>query len=408
MKTRERRAFHFAIILAVVVWLGVLPAAAEEPAVKIGVVMPLTGDLTSFGVPLQQVAALAMSHVNEQGGILGGRLLELVFADDRTDPEVGVVEAQRLLAEEGVSGFVTVSSGVTLRVATEVSVPNRIVQVSIGSSPRISALEDDDYVFRIVASDSQQGHVLGTLAARLRYTSVAILYVDNEYGNDLARHFEQSFAGLGGRVVASVPFRPGRLSYRELLEPLAELDAEALVLIAYPESGVTIVQEALTHGYFRNFLFSDGLQSPSFVQEFGFALDGAWGTAPSSSQMPGAQEIKRLYEERYGKVGHVPLFAEMYDAVFLLALAIEKAGETSGPAIREAIRQLNAPWGEAVYPGEWAKAVALMREGKEIQYMGNPFPLGFDENGDIMLGMIEMWTVINGEIRTVATDFVVY
>ena len=408
MRNRTRHIAKVVVLgLMVALALGVRPAAAQE-SVKVGALLSVSGDLSSFGQQLQRVVQLAVDHINEQGGILGGRTLEVVIADDGTDPAQGVAAAKRLVEVERVSGLVVTSpSSVALPVATEVAIPNQVATVTLASSPRITDLNDDDYVYRMVASDAVQGKVLGDLAARLGYSRIAVMYVDNEYGRDLATEFESTYLESGGVVTARIGFAQGEASYRNLLEQAAADAPQALLLISYPGSGATIVQEAVDGAFFDRFLFSDGMHAQGIFEAIGDPLDGSFGTTATSAGMPGSRVIEALYEERYGPFPQTALFHEAYDAVFLLALAIEKSGGTSGPAIRDALRQLSTLTGVRAMPGEWPKAVQLIREGKDIQYQGTPFPLGFDAAGDLNLSVIGVWTIIDGKIRMISSERVV-
>ena len=380
------------------------PALAQEAPVKIGVLLPLSGEIAAFGEPLQRAAELAVSVVNEQGGLLGGRRLEVVVVDDRSDPEAAVAAARRLVHEEGVFALVTVSSPIALRVATEVTIPEQIVHITLATSPSISQLDDGGYVFRMVATDEQQAELLAVTAQRLGHERVSILHVDSEYGRDVARTFTRAYVDLGGRVAATVSYVPGKASYREELEAVALPGSQALVLVGYPESGAVIVREALEHGYFSRFVLSDGLAVPAFIQAFAGALEGAAGATPYSLQWPNYTETLRLYEERYGPVGHVPLLSEMFESVTTLALAAEMAGDTASAAVRDALESINKSLSgdeEIVWPHEWAKAVQLIREGIPFFYAGVLDPEGFNEAGDPGVVLAGAWTVIGGQIREI-------
>ena len=81
---------------------------------------------------------------------------------------------------------------------------------------------------------------------------------------------------------------------------------------------------------------------------------------------------------------------QSYDATFLLALAIEKNGKAERAGVAQALRAVATPPGEVVLPGEWAKAKALIKAGKEINYEGATGSLDFDVAGDVSGVIIEM------------------
>ena len=126
------------------------------------------------------------------------------------------------------------------------------------------------------------------------------------------------------------------------------------------------------------------------------------GTAQGSPGSPAKDAFETSYLETYGvEVAH-PFMAEHYDATVLIALAAAKAGSnTDSTAIRDALRDVaNAP-GEVIGPGrsEISKALALIADGKDINYNGAGGDIEFDENGDVT-GTIEIWTISGGEIKS--------
>ena len=123
-----------------------------------------------------------------------------------------------------------------------------------------------------------------------------------------------------------------------------------------------------------------------------------YGTAPTS--LPGGQGpelFREMYNEEYGELPPKPYIDTAYDATFVLALAIEKAGSTEGPAIRDAINEVLDPDGETVNINEWAKAKELIAAGETINYEGASGPVYFDDVGD-RAGAIGIWQVQDGDI----------
>jgi hypothetical protein len=109
--------------------------------------------------------------------------------------------------------------------------------------------------------------------------------------------------------------------------------------------------------------------------------------------------FEAAYEASYGKKPPLPFIDTAYDATYLLALAIEKAGSTDGAKVRDALRPIANPPGEPILPGEWAKAKRLIAEGKDIDYVGASGSQNFDAAGDVP-GTFGVWTVKGGEITT--------
>jgi ABC-type branched-subunit amino acid transport system substrate-binding protein len=101
---------------------------------------------------------------------------------------------------------------------------------------------------------------------------------------------------------------------------------------------------------------------------------------------------------------------ESYDAVYVIALAAEKAGSVDPKAIRDAIADIANPPGDVISPGAdgFEEAIGLIAAGTAIDYQGAAGPIDFDPNGDVLQGAIEVWDIIGGEIveavRTFAVD----
>jgi branched-chain amino acid transport system substrate-binding protein len=182
--------------------VGCGPAQPSGP-IKIGTLFDYTGALAEFGPPLRNAADLAAKHINEAGGLLGGRKLELIHEDAGTTASIGIDRAKKLVGVDKVPAIVgALASGVTVPVAQTVTIPSKVVQISPAStSPLITYLpadEGQDFLFRTVPSDALQGVVLGKLASELGYTTAAVIYVNNPYGQGLKDEFKKSFESRGG------------------------------------------------------------------------------------------------------------------------------------------------------------------------------------------------------------------
>lgn len=364
------------------------PALAQD--VKIGALLPLTGDLQSYGEANLNAVRLAEGQINEAGGV-NGAPITIVVADTQTSPVAGVDAAQKLVNVDNVQGIVgPMGSGVTIPVTTSVTGRVGVVTISpSATSPTITTLDDNGYLFRTAPSDSFQGEALAKLVKSKGTQNVSIIYVNNDYGEGLANAFEENFTKLGGTVSAKVAFEQGQPSYRGEVQRADQGDAEALIVIAYPESGLVILRQALEGGNFDNFIFTDGMKDPTIVQQIGAEfLEGAYGTMAAAADSPQLAAFTEAYSAQYGQ----PLaYADgAYDAVMLLALAAAKAGSDDRQAIRDALPEVANPPGEVVGPGEFAKALELIAAGEDINYEGAAGSQDFDENGDVP-GRIGEW-----------------
>lgn len=391
-----------ALAVAAFATLVAFPAVAQT-TYNLGALMAYTGDLEVYGKACLNGVNLAVDQINSQGGVLGGKLA-VVTGDTQTAPQAGISAAQRLVSVDNVFAIVgALSSGVTIPVAESVTDPAGVVLMSPAStSPKITTLKDNDFLFRTVPSDAYQGVALGEVVAQNNYTNVATIYINNAYGSGLSDAFTAAFQKRGGTVSEAIPYDPGQASYQGELAKAASGGAQALAVIGYPENGVTILKEAIEGGYFSKFIFTDGMKSPVIIKDIGAQyLDGSIGTAPEALASSEAATIFRQdYQQKYGELPPQPYIDTAYDATFVLAMALEKAGSANPTAVRNAIRFVANPPGTQILPGQWAKAKQLIDSGADVNYQGASGPINFDQNGDVS-GTYAYWTIKNGKIETV-------
>ena len=397
---------YMAAIAAVVIATAVAVAVFFEEdsgpgeSARIGALMPMTGGLQVYGQTSLNGVRMAVDEVNAAGGVLGGQL-GLDVGDTQTNPQSGVDAAKRLVTTDKVSGLVgALSSGVTIPVASSVSSVEQVPQVSGAStSPVVTTLKDNDFLFRTVPSDALQGVILADLMEEKGLTEIGVVYLNNDYGQGLAEAVEGAF---DGKITAMVPFEEKQASYRAELQKVKDSGAETLVLIAYPGDGIPILRQALEEQLFAKFVFTDGMKAQEVVDAIGGnLLEGAYGTAPSAdTESTTAKAFKQLYETKYGELPPQPFIDAAYDATILLALAIQKAGSPDGVAVRDALRAVSSPPGRKFNPGQFAAAKAALEAGEDIDYDGAAGSQDFDANGDVPGTYVE-WAVRAGSVEDV-------
>lgn len=379
---------------------GMASAAAQE--VKMGALMGITGDLASFIPPILNAAELAVAEVNAQGGILGGQELVLVVGDSQATAQGAVDAATKLVNVDNVVAVMgALASGATIAAANAVTIPNGVLQVSpTSTSPEMTMMDDNDFLFRVIPSDGFQGIALAAMLMDHGIERVALTYVNNDYGVGIANTFREAYLAAGGTITADQIHEPDKSSYRSELATLASAgDAQALVLIAYAAgSGITIVRQALENDFFDRFIGTDGLRDNLLIQEIGAEnLEGILFSSPTSPpESTAGAKFDANYSAAYETTNDKFFIQQTYDATFLIALAIEKAGSTDRTAIRDALREVANPPGEMIEPGEWAKALELIAAGTDIDYNGVSGAHDFDANGDVE-GYIGQFELQDGE-----------
>ena len=385
-------------ILALAAGLMTATALASVPAkadVKIGLLGGISGPIAAMAPAMIDAAQLAFQQVNEQGGIGDGEKLVGVVGDSACNPQNGTDAATKAVNIEGVIGVVGPHcSGAVLAAAGSVTIPAGITMITpSGTSPEISTLDDKGTVFRTVPSDDYQGRALARTLKQQGYEKVAVAYLNNDYGTGLANAFKAEFVDeLGGEVTQFAAHEEGKASYRSNLAELAKGGADTLVIFDYGDgTGLTILRQALENGFFDKFVGGDGMKSEAVINELGAEN---LATFVSSSPVGEQSESLDIFNEAFKGIGGDPdaIFATTsYDAAFLLALAVEKAGGKKED-VAAAMAEVSNGEGETIRPGEWKKAKELIAAGKAIDYKGAAGDHNFDEKGDVP-GTYALWEV---------------
>ena len=376
-------------------------ATAQDEPLRIGTIFPFTGDLSDFGPNFYNAAELAVTEINEAGGV-NGQPVELLRGDSATSPQQTVEEARRLIDIEGVNAIIGgVSSGEALQVVESVAGPDGVLVISpSATSPALTDVNDNDFFFRTTISDAAQGVVMADVARELGYQSACVLYLNSAYGQGLGEAFAARFTAEGGEITAQVPHEQEQASYGSELAACTEGNPDVFVGISYPESGGIYLRELVESGEVPALLLSDGLRSEDLFAELASdVFEGTVGTSPGSPETETGATFQTAMAEAYGDLPSVPYLREVYDAVYLIALAAETAGSNDSAAIRDAIREVAAD-GTPVTPGAegFTTAVEAIGAGENIDYEGASGSLDLDENGDVARGAIEVWRVENGAI----------
>ena len=402
-------------LVATAVLGGVAALGLAQPAVvPIGALLDFTGPLGEFGPAHRDAAELAASHVNAAATVVfGGPIIRLVHEDAATSAALGIDRARKLVDVDGVPAIVgALASGVTVAVAEAVTAPAGVLQISQSStSPLLSIVEDDDFLFRTIGSDAQQGVVAAQLArgeifADYAFTRAATIYVNNPYGQGLSNAFTRAFEARGGTVTAQVPHPDEpQPTYAALLEQVFAGDPEVVIAIGYPGQATVYLAEARDLFGFTNFQYVDGSKSELIIEAMGAdAVEGRFGTAPGADpSWGGFQTFVEAFEETYGQRPPLPFMDSIYDAVAVVGLTVAKAlvdgAPISGTVLRDNLRLVANPPGEVVGVNDFENAFRLLQSGASVAYTGAAGDVVFDQVGDVITA-VEVWRYAGGTIES--------
>lgn len=308
----------------------------EREPILIGEVGSLTGPEAEFGISTRNGIELAINEANGRGGV-NGRRLALIVYDDQSKPEGAARATTRLVSRDHVSLILGEAASVNSLAMAPIAQAARVPMVTPASTNPL-VTEQGDYVFRACFSDLFQGLVMaryayGTLALR----QVAVLVErDSIYSEGLGREFARRFAELGGEVVFSSSYSKGDTDFVVQLQQLEARRAQAIYLPGYVQEVVGIARQARQLGLEATLLGGDGWDSERLFETGGAWIDGSFVTNHYSSDEPSVQGFVRVYQDAFGSVPDARA-ALGYDAARMAIDAMTRAGDLSGPALRDAL-----------------------------------------------------------------------
>ena len=351
---------------------GAANAESHTQEVGIGVILGFTGPIESLTPQMAASAEMALTEVNESGNFLDGVKLVPVRADSTcVDSAAATAAGERLVTTDGIVAIMGADcSGVTGAVLANVAVPNGIPMISpSATSPALSDAEDNGLFFRTAPSDARQGVVLADILMERDIGEVAVTYSNSDYGKGLSDAFAAAYEDMGGTITINLPHEDNKADYSAEIASAASAGGEALVVLGYSDSGGRgMIQAALDTGAFDTFMMGDGMYGDALMDALGDYMNGSFGAVPWS-EGEGAEMFATITEEA-GINGESSFTRESYDAAALIALAMMKGGEATSEAVAENVMSVaNAP-GEQILPGELGKALQILADGGEIDYVG--------------------------------------
>ncbi len=356
----------------------------------IGSVMPETGSLAFFGVPLIASVELAVNDIRAAGGNV-----RLLTGDSATDPDVAPETVNRLLGE-GADVIVGASASGVSQSFIQTLYDAQIPQCApSNTSTSFSTQANAGYYFRTVAPDVGVAPLLANVVAEGGATNVSIVARADDWGNSLAELLKESFDGIG---LSSQIFSydEDASSFDSTVTAALSIGADTVVILAFSE-GAQIIRGVLEAGvpptavYATDALFD--LDLPEIVDPSNpNVIDGMVLTA-----IGGASE----YNARLGELtdGSVLYGGQAYDCVVVLALAALAAGTTDGTAI---IGQVQNVTGGGQKCFSYAECAELVSQGVDIDYDGVSGPLELNEVGDPTFGRYLVLEYIDGEPTEIA------
>lgn len=332
------------VALVLVAWATATMAGSNESPIRVGVVLPLTGDLSKFGNIERNSFMMGLEEINAAGGV-NGRPIELLFADDASNAKTGRSAAEKLIEQDKVAALTGgYSSDVTLAVALVADRQKIPFLITTGSADMITEI-GWDYVFRINQPVSEYSKALiELLQGVLELKSVVIVHDNGLFGRSGAVVFSEQASESGWKIVMQEGYEPHTVDFKPLLAKAKAAKPDVVYMIAYVNEAALLMKQArelnLTPKVFAG--AGAGFTLPEFVQLAGDAAENVLSATLWTPHVPypGAKEYYKNYLKRFG-VEPDYHGAEAYASIHVIADGLKRAKELTPQGVREALVNTN-------------------------------------------------------------------
>ena len=368
------------------------PAAeepAEEPAaetagdgvLRLGGLLPETGNLAFLGPPEFAGVELAVAEINAAGGVNGADV-EWLPGDSGDNGDVANATVDRLLAED-VDAFIgAASSGVSLTVIDKITNAGKIQFSPANTSPAFTDYADNGLYFRSAPSDVVQGAALADLMIGDGALTAAFIVMNDSYGTGLFEYTSAPYTDAGGEIVYEVIYDPQAENFDAEVSAAVEADPDAIVIIGFDETSkiLTGLIEAGAGPADKMLYGSDGNMGNALAQAFDDpgVVAGMRGTVPGVDIEVNEEFIARLLEVD-PELQDFAYSGESYDAAIVIALAAIAAGDDDGVAVGAQINDVTRGGEKCT---TFADCAAILADGGDIDYDGVSGPLEFIDAGE--------------------------
>jgi len=313
------------------------PAAAQD--IKIPSIIELSGAGATVGNNWKNGSSLAVDEINAAGGVLGKKIV-LEFVDTASDPGKARAAIQRALDQKPIAIFGPIYSGsisATLKLTHEAEVP----QIMGGEAANLTA-QGSKYLFRTsFGQNVSMPKIANYLRDEVKAKSVAIVYVNNDFGRGGRNAIIKEFESRNIKVAADISTEAGQADFAADVIKVKRSDPDAVFVYLNEEESARFLREAKKQGLDKPLIGETTLLGQKVIDLAGDAANGVRGHVGLTvdAPIPALQDFGKKFQAKFNyKPDHNGV--KGYIAPYMLKAAAEKAGKLDPKAIAAALRGL--------------------------------------------------------------------
>jgi branched-chain amino acid transport system substrate-binding protein len=352
---------------------------AQGAPIKLGTLTPLTGAGGNYGPSMRKAMTWVADQVNAAGGVLG-RPVQLASEDDQTNPDAAVRAARKLIDVDRVAAIMgTWASAVTTAVAP-LCWESKTFLTTVSGADTITQLPHQGYLIRTQPNTVLQGKKFAEFMTSVGAKRVGLLSVQAPFAEPTQKVIREELPKGGGELVVSVIYDKDKTTYRSEIDQVLRAKPDMIYLNGYTPDVIVVMKDLYKAGYTgMRVAQAYAVDTKLLAAVPAEVTEGVYTIAPSPSIEGNA--YKRL-AKALGVETPDPYSCQTHDHVSLVCLAIAKAHEATGTAIRDSVRKVSQGGGTKV--DSVVDGLKLLAQGKDVNYDGASGPCDFNEIGDIL------------------------
>ena len=318
------------------------PGFSAEP-IKIGALYSLTGGMSSIDTPSLRGAQLAVKLINEKGGLLDGRMLELISVDAKTDQKAAAIGAKKLLSKGVIAGIGHSDPAFVLPSAPmfqKKGIPFVTSGATLPTLPKMIG----DCMFMVPFGDDDQSFAIADYSFKSLGVKNFVVWTDNsmDFTKTLSRFYKQRAKELGMNLVLEDFFMMGDKDFSAQIARLknASPKPDAIFISSIPNEAGLTTKQIRENGLTLPIVSGDGFDTELIVSVPGkeLANDVYFATHTyRADPRPEVADFIENYKKEYG-VDPENAFAPLgYDAVALIADAITRGNSADPKVLKETL-----------------------------------------------------------------------